>query len=64
MISTFGGFDEANPFFQVCEALSNSVLRLPQIMMTDNQYMEASVSGYTCLVRIIMLVMFHSMLSY
>lgn len=46
MISTFGGFDDVNPFFQVCEALSNSVPWLPQIMMTDDQYMEASFRLY------------------
>lgn len=47
MISTFGGFDDVDTFFQLCKALSNPVFSLPQIMMTDNQYMQASVSGYT-----------------
>lgn len=46
MISTFDGFDDVDLFFQVCKALSNPLLRLEQIMMTGNQYMQASVWGY------------------
>lgn len=44
MISIFNAFNDMDLFFQLYEALSNPVFKFQKIMMTDSQYMQASVS--------------------